>query len=311
MRFFGGKMGRWVGVGGLLLAALFWGGMIPLNKYQLVRWDPYFLVAARSLGAAPFLWLLMIWTERARPPAAPVARWKQWTFGIVGNGGFAVFYTVGVKFSDPVMAAILTAAGPAVAAVTDRFFFNVPLNRLMIPGLIASAIGCALASIDPGAGPSGVNFGGGEVLILLSMICWSWYSTVAQRWCPGWSQVRITFVTMVTSGVAMTALYLILAAVGPAHFPPAWPEVPIEAFSLLWYIVTVMVLGVVLWNAGVRAVGVVTASLYINLTPVVAITILVLLQGAEPTSQQLFGGALVLLGIVYSEWRILRGARPA
>lgn len=71
-----------------------------------------------------------------------------------------------------------------------------------------------------------------------------------------------------------------------------------------------MVLGVVLWNAGVRAVGVVTASLYINLTPVVAIAILVLMQGAEPTTQQLLGGALVLLGIVYSEWRILQARRP-
>ena len=299
-------MGRWVGVGGLLLAALFWGGMIPLTKYQLVRWDPYFLVAARSLGAAPLLWLLMLWTDRNRAKPVTVPAWKQWTFGVIGNGGFAVLYTVGVQFSDPVLAAILTATGPAVAAVTDRLFFGLPFNRLMVPGLIASAIGCALASVAPGAGTDGIGFGGGEVLILLSVVCWSWYSTVAQRWCPGWSQVRITFVTMATSGLAMTALYLALSAGGMVPFPPAWPQAPIEGFSLLWYIVTVMVLGVVLWNAGVRAVGVVTASLYINLTPVVAIGILVLLQGAEPTPLQLVGGAMVLIGIVYSEWRILR-----
>jgi len=303
-------VGRWVGVGGLLLVALFWGGMIPLTKYQLVRWDPYFLVAIRSLGAAPLLWLLMQWTDRNLPGPTPVATWRVWTFGIVGNGGFAVLYTVGVQFSDPVLAAILTATGPAVAAVTDRVFFRLPFNRLMVPGLIASAAGCALASIDPGTETGGIAFGGGEVLILLSIICWSWYSTVAQRWCPDWSQVRITFMTMATSGLAMTLLYLILSVTGPAQFPPAWPEAPIEAFSLLWYIVTVMVLGVVLWNAGVSAVGVVTASLYINLTPVVAIAILVLMQGAEPTTQQLLGGALVLLGIVYSEWRILQARRP-
>lgn len=302
-------MGRWVGVAGLLLVALFWGGMIPLTKYQLVRWDPYFLVAARSLGAVPFLWLLMLWTDSNRPKAAPVATWRIWTFGVIGNGGFAVLYTVGVQFSDPVLAAILTATGPAVAAVTDRVFFGLPFNRLMVPGLIASAAGCALASIDPGAGAGGVKFGGGEVLILLSVICWAWYSTVAQRWCPDWSQVRITFATMATSGLAMTVLYLVLSIDGPATFPPAWPEAPIEGFSLLWYIVTVMVLGVVLWNAGVRAVGVVTASLYINLTPVVAIGILVLMQGARPSLMQLVGGALVLVGIVYSEWRILRARR--
>lgn len=303
-------MSRWVGVGGLLLVALFWGGMIPLTKYQLVRWDPYFLVAVRSLSAAPLLWLLMLWTDRDRPKPAHVPAWRVWTFGVVGNGGFAVLYTVGVQFSDPILAAIVTATGPAVAAVTDRVFFRLPFNRLMIPGLIASAAGCALASIDPGAGAAGVAFGGGEVLILLSVICWSWYSTVAQRWCPDWSQVRITFTTMATSGLAMTALYLALSTTGAAVFPPAWPQAPIEAFSLFWYIVTVMVLGVVLWNVGVHAVGVVTASLYINLTPVVAIAILVLTQDAQPTTQQLMGGALVLAGIVYSEWRILQARRP-
>lgn len=304
-------MGRWVGVGGLLLAALFWGGMIPLTKYQLERWDPYFLVAARSLGAAPLLWLMMQFTDRSRAAPSSVPRWKQWTFGVLGNGGFAVFYTLGVQFSDPILAAIVTATAPALAAVTDRVFFRLPFNRLMVPGLIASAVGCALASVSPGSGTGGIAFGGGELLILLSTICWAWYSTVAQRWCPDWSQVRITFVTMATSGTAMTVLYLVLGATGHVAFPPALPERAIEGLSLLWYIVTVMVLGVVLWNAGVRAVGVVTASLYINLTPLVAIGILVALQGAQPTMLQLIGGALVLVGIVYSEWRILRAGKPA
>ena len=97
-------MGRWVGVAGLLLAALFWGGMIPLNKYQLERWDPYFLVAVRSMGAAPLLWLLLKWTERNRPAPAHVPAWKQWAFGVLGNGGFAILYTVGVQYSDPILA---------------------------------------------------------------------------------------------------------------------------------------------------------------------------------------------------------------
>ncbi len=305
----GGYMGRWTGIAGLLLAALFWGGMIPLTKYQLERWDPYFLVAVRSLGAAPLLFLMMLWTDRNRPAPVHVPASKVWFFGVVGNGGFAILYTVGVQFSDPILAAILTAAAPAVAAVTDRVFFRLPFNKLMVPGIIASVVGCALASID-GSGEGGIAFGGGELLVLASTVCWAWYSTVAQRWCPDWSQVRITFATMATSGTAMCVIYAVLALGGWVSFPPSPPERWEEAFSLGWYIVTVMVLGVVLWNAGVRAVGVVTASLYINLTPCVAIVILVMLQGAQPTTQQLLGGVLVLAGIVYSEWRILTAKQP-
>jgi drug/metabolite transporter (DMT)-like permease len=307
----GGLMGRWTGIAGLLLAALFWGGMIPLTKYQLERWDPYFLIAIRSIGAAPLLYLLMLWTDRNRPKPSHVPMSRVWLFGVVGNGGFAVLYTVGIQFSDPVLAAIITAAAPAIASVTDRVFFRLPFNRLMLPGIVASAAGCALASIDFGDGKvGGVAFGGGELLVLASTVCWAWYSTVAQRWCPDWSQFRITFATMATSGTAGCVLYAVLVLAGTVDFPPPPPARWEEVFSLGWYIVTVMVLGVVLWNTGVRAVGVVTASLYINLTPCVAILILVLLQGAQPTTQQLLGGVLVLAGIVYSEWRILTVKRP-
>lgn len=305
-------MSRWTGIAGLLLVALIWGGMIPLTKYQLERWDPYFLVAVRSLGAVPLLYLLMLWTDRKRPAPAPMPLWRVWFFGVGGNGGFALLYTVGIQFSDPVLAAIITAAAPAVAAVTDRVFFRLPFNRLMVPGILASVAGCALASIDPEA-RGGVALGGGELLVFCSMICWCWYSTVAQRWCQDWSQVRITFATMATSGTAMCVIYAGLALGGYVVFPPPPAQHGIELFSLVWYVATVMVLGVVLWNAGVRAVGVVTASLYINLTPCVAILILVLMQGVEPTAQQLLGGVMVLAGIVYSEWRILvtrRIARP-
>jgi drug/metabolite transporter (DMT)-like permease len=305
-------MGRWSGVAGLLLASLFWGGMIPLTKFQLERWDPYFLIAVRSLGAAPLLYLLMVWTERNRPKPAHVPLSRVWIFGVVGNGGFAVLYTVGIQFSDPVLAAIVIAAAPAIAAITDRVFFRLPFNRLMIPGIVASVIGCTFASVDF-TGRAGVGFGGGELLVLASTVCWAWYSTVAQRWCPGWSPFRITFATMATSGTAACVLYAILVGVGYVEFPPAAPQRWEESFSLGWYVVTVMVLGVVLWNNGVRAVGVVTASLYNNITPCVTILILVLLQGIVPTTQQMLGGALVLIGIVYSEWRILaskRAARP-
>lgn len=303
-----GFMTRWWGVAGLVLVSVFWGGMIPLTVYQLERWDPYFLIAVRSLGAAPLLFLLMLWSDRNRPKPTLVPMSKVWLFGVVGNGGFAVLYTVGIQFSDPILAAIVIAAAPAIAAVTDRLFFGLPFNRLMIPGIVASVIGCTFASVDFEGG-TGIAIGGGELLVLASTVCWAWYSTVAQRWCPDWSQFRITFATMATSGTAACVLYAVLVLIGYVDFPPAAPQRWEESFSLGWYVVTVMVLGVVLWNNGVRAVGVVTASLYNNITPCISIVILVVMQGVVPTTQQMLGGALVLIGVVFSEWRILANKR--
>jgi drug/metabolite transporter (DMT)-like permease len=226
----------------------------------------------------------------------------------LGSGGFAIFFVLGVQFSDPVLAAILGATGPAVAAVTNRLFFALAFDRRMVPAIICSVLGCALATIDFAAAKQGIDFGGGEVMILAGILCWSWYSTAAQRWCPGWSQLRITCNTVAIGGVGLAFCYLVAALLGEARMPPAlprnWQDVALHA----WYVVGIMAIGVLFWNAGVKAVGVVVASLYINLTPIVAILILVLL-GATARPEQLLGGALVIAGIAYSEWRMLKDRR--
>ncbi len=33
------------------------------------------------------------------------------------------------------------------------------------------------------------DFRGGEILMVIAFGCWSWYSTAAQKWCRGWSQI--------------------------------------------------------------------------------------------------------------------------
>ena len=52
------------------------------------------------------------------------------------------------------------------------------------------------------------------------------------------------------------------------------------------------------------------ASLYTNLVPVVAIALLAI-GGEPPTLAQIAGGALVIGGVAWSEWRLLRARAAA
>jgi drug/metabolite transporter (DMT)-like permease len=60
--------------------------------------------------------------------------------------------------------------------------------------------------------------------------------------------------------------------------------------------------GVMMWNFGVQRLGLVIASIYLNLIPLVAITISVVALGTPLRWEQLIGGALVLGGVALSQF---------
>jgi drug/metabolite transporter (DMT)-like permease len=303
-------MGRWAGTAGLLLLAVLWGTMVPTITHLLKTWDPLFLAALRYLGGGPALIpILLLMGRNATPTAQPVASWRMALLGTIGIGGYAALYTVGVAFSNPVTAAILSAASPAVATVTDRLIFGRRLNPRMLPGLVLAILGCITATVDFSRAGNPFDLRGGEILILCAVGCWSWYSTAAQRWLQGWSQLRISCVTMTVGGIALTIFYFGVAAFGFVPFPPPVPATGFDWLVLLWLVVVLVSLGVLLWNFGVNRNGVVTASLYLNLTPIVAILILSF-GGTLPNLQQVIGGAMVIAGILWAELATMRNASP-
>jgi len=303
-------MGRWAGTAGLLLLAVLWGTMVPTISHLLKTWDPLFLAAVRYLGGGPALIPILLLLGRGSGGSTrPVATWRVALLGAVGIGGYAGLYTMGVAHSNAVTAAILSAASPAVATITDRVIFGRRLDRRMLPGLGLAILGCVCATVDFNRAGNPFDLRGGEILILAAFTCWSWYSTAAQRWLEGWSQLRISCVTMTVGGVTLTIVYLVVAALGGAVFPPPPPRSGEDLLILLWLVLALVSFGVVLWNFGVKRSGVVTASLYLNLTPIIAILILSL-GGTTPNLQQVIGGAMVILGILWAELATMRNAEP-
>jgi drug/metabolite transporter (DMT)-like permease len=303
-------MGRWTGTAVLLLLAALWGTMVPSIAHLLKTWDPLFLAAVRYLGGGPALLpALLFFGRTAGPGSRSVPFWRVAVIGAVGIGGYAGLFTFGVAHANPVTAAILTAAGPAVATATDRLIFGRPINPHMLPGLILAICGCVTATVDFSRAGSPFDLRGGEILILAAVTCWSWYSSAAQRWLAGWSQLRISCVTMTTGGVTLSIVYLITAAFGGVPFPPAVPTSTEDLLMMLWLVLVLVAIGVLLWNFGVQRNGVVTASLYLNLTPIVAILILSM-GGTLPNLQQVIGGGMVILGIVWAELATMRNASP-
>jgi drug/metabolite transporter (DMT)-like permease len=285
---------------GLLLTMLIWGGFIPILNLVFDRWDPWSLAAIRYWIALP---LLAIAIRLGDPgPLLPAGiDWRRVALiGGLGFGGFGGLYTVGVAHANPITAAIFSSAGPIVAALVARFGYGTPLAKGTRPALALAFAGGLLAMVDWHAAESPFMFRGGEILLLLSTVCWCWYSVEAQRALAGMSQVQITFLTMIPASAVLTLAYLTAGLFGAAHLPMPKPTVP-ELAIFLYMGGAVAGLGVMLWNFGVQRLGVVIASIYLNLIPVVAIGISVAL-GTPLRLEQLIGGILVLAGVAMSQF---------
>jgi drug/metabolite transporter (DMT)-like permease len=291
----------------LVAVAFAWGTMIPVISHLAQTWDPFFLGAVRYVCGVPLLYAALWLAEGFARPAVRPAVWRALVPGWFGLGGFAFIYTIGVAHANPVIAAVLGAANPVIAAVVGGVIFRIPFDRRLAPAVILAVIGCALASIDWSS--LSLELRGGEPLVLIASALWAWYSIAIHRWLGGWSQLRKAANTMAHGAVPLIVGYLLARALGWAQPSPAIPA-GWDVGIFIWMIAGSVVIGLLLWNFGVAKTNLVVASLYTNLVPVVAIALLAV-GGEAPTLAQIAGGVLVIGGVAWSEWRLLRARAAA
>jgi drug/metabolite transporter (DMT)-like permease len=293
----------------LVAVAFAWGTMIPVIAHLAQTWDPFFLGAVRYVGGVPLLYAALWLAEGFGRPAVRPAVWRALVPGWFGLGAFAFVYTIGVAHSNPVIAAVLSAANPVIAAVVGGVVFRIPFDRRLTPAVILAVVGCVLASVNWSKGDLSLELRGGEILVLIASSLWAWYSIAIHRWLGVWSQLRKAANTMAHGAVPLIVGYFLARELGWAQAAPAMPR-GWDLGIFVWMIAGSVVIGLLLWNFGVAKTSLVIASLYTNLVPVVAIALLAA-GGTAPTLAQIAGGALVIGGVAWCEWRLLRGKAAA
>ncbi len=293
-----GGAARWSGVLGLLVTVVIWGSTVPAIAVLSARWDPYFLAMIRYVAALPLFWILLLVLERPGAPAAVVAPWRLMVLG-TAMAGFATFFTMGVAHSNPATAVVFVACMPIIASLVGWMVQGSVPDRGLYFGIALVVPGAMLAMLNESSSNVPVGSGGGEPLIVIAMVCWSWYSVMVQRWMPGSSALRITARTSTASSLVLVVIYGI-AILGGQTFG-AWHAVTaldVSLMALLAY--GVIVIAVIFWNRGVARLGLPRASLFLNLIPAVTLAVLTVM-GILPSLGQVLGAVLVVAGILVAQ----------
>lgn len=285
---------------GLVFTVIAWGSTAPVINELLKTWDPLVLTAARSLLTAP---LFLIWLAIAEGRAGLALGVPRRPVVILGAmlAAFALLYTLGIRFANPITVAIISSAGPVVAGIVDWL-----LNGRRMPGRVMVAVpfavaGGILATVDFASAGNVFHLEGGEPLIAVAIVVWTLYSSLIQRWLPGETQLRRTAMTFLGSAPFLIAAAAVSLALGIEALPERSPD----AFGwalFLWTSLGISIFGTLLWNVGVHHVGIVVAAMFLNLLSVVAVLVSMMF-GIEPRPEQLLGGLVVISAVALAQFR--------
>jgi len=291
----------------LFLTALFWGGTFIAGRIVTRDMGPFSAAFLRVTVAAAFL-LLITWKVEGRLPLLSAKQFFiVFLLGMTGVFLYNTFFFKGLKIIDAGRAALIVAINPVFIALFSALLFKEKFTPRKLTGVILSLTGAVtvisrgriLEIFDTGLGL-------GEGFIIGCVASWVAYTLLGKSAMRELSPLLTVSYAAVIGGVAL--------------FLPACSEGllrDLTHFSLASW-VSIFYLGIfgtvvafVWYYEGIKKIGAMKASQFINFVPVSAILLAFLILAEPVTPSLIIGGLFVTTGVYLanSPGKIPRQAR--
>ncbi len=188
--------------------------------------------------------------------------------------------------------ALLLAATPVVVALSGGLLGIERITRHVIWGITLAMIGITLVMVARGAALSRQTLKG-DLLMLISIVCWAVYVLGVRKLGAGYSSLRITTLTMLTGAPGLVLLGI------PKMMSLDWRQVGGWAwFGLGYSALLALVVAYLIYNRSVRLLGGIHTTIYGCVTPVVAVLVAWPVLGERPIPLQGIGAALIVIGVL-------------
>lgn len=272
----------------LVLATLFWSGNFVVGQAAVSTMTPLELTFWRwALAAAPLV-ALAHFVERPDWRSV-LARWRVLLLlSVLGMIGYTLLLYTALQHTTALNASLITAANPALIVVMAIVLLREKPGPY---GWVGIALGLAgvllvLTRGEPHRAFS-IAFNAGELMMIGAVTVWSLYTIIARK--LGLPAIAATAVQVVMATVLLCPVALAAGA--------AFPSTAAEGWSLA-YIAIFPSLGAYLcWNMALKTTPPGTAGNYLNLM-VVFTAAITLVQGISVSLPQVFGGLLVIAGVL-------------
>lgn len=287
------KSSEMAAFGALTFAAVAWGGSIVAQKWALGSLSVIEISLLRGLGALALLIPLWWWQEgkTTRFTGSDLAILGALSLGVLGNHLLTLF---GLRYVEAAVGGVIIGAAPAITALLSSLLLRDLPFRIVVAGCTVSFAGVALVSGAGQTGGAGANPWLGGVLVVLAQVCWALYSIGGRHIMERFSPLTVNWTTLAFSLLPQIPLLWTdqkaMAAGMDSVVPSAW-------LAVAFLIIVPTALGQQAWLHGVKGVGPSRAGIFINLIPVSALLLSVLILGEALDAVKVAGIGLILAGV--------------
>jgi drug/metabolite transporter (DMT)-like permease len=263
-------------------------GTIPPLTLNFLRW----VVALAVLLPFIFTQLKVDWSLGRQ-------HWKLFAVtGFLSTTCYNALQYLALITSSPINIALITAAGPIFTLLVGRAFFAAHIGRAAALGAVLSILGVAWVLVRGEIqNLTQVAFVSGDLFMLFAIGLWSVYTWLLRERPKAMSGYSVLALQMIW-GLAF-AVPMVLAEVLWGGYPPV--EWDAHVLGMVVYVALgPALLAYICWQRAVALTGSQLPMFFLNLTPVFAAILAVLLLGEFPKSYHYIGLALIVLGIVLS-----------
>ncbi len=276
---------------GLVFMALIWGLNFAVLKYGTTVLEPIAYNAVRmTVGTVVLLGIAGIMAPR--PSRADIGRLML--LGVLGHGVYQGLFINGLALTRAGTAALVVAASPAAIAIVGRAYGVEQITRRAVYGIGLSFVGIAIvvlgsAQHEVGAGAHVI----GDLLILASVVAWSFYTTFLRDYTTRISGLHIAGWTLLggTLPIIAVASPALLRTDFGAMTPLTWGAVAYSGVGAIG-------IAYLFWYRGVRVIGSTRTAMYAQLQPMIALIAAWPLLGERPTAWQITGSVAVMAGLL-------------
>ena len=278
------------------VAMFMWAFAFPASEVLLQTWGVMALILVRTILAVSTLTVIWLWVD-----GFSKLRLAPWFHGLkIGGIGFgigAILLLVGQKMSDPVTPAIAAAMMPIAGAAVEVVLDKRMLKLHLIVAIVLAFIGGIFAG---GVNLNDVTFGIGALFCVIAIVLFAWVTHATTNDLKLLSPIGQTAITLIGCLTVVLLAYIVSVIIGVKEYHIGLTGVT-EITLLMVMAVASIALAQLLWIWGAGGLGILLASLHMNIAPFYVMAIVVIFMGDQWNWSQALGAALVGIAVLIAQ----------